>query len=153
MTCLLACLSVAAVVLAAAVPEKPSPVGPDAACAPAAQKVPKELSLHGEIRVDDYFWLREKTSPEVIDYLNAENAYTDAVMKPLKPFEDALYREILGRIKQTDLDLPDREGGYFYYCRTEQGKQYPIYCRKAGSLDRPSRCSSTATNWPRDGSS
>src|SRR6478672_8136268 len=129
MMCLLACVRVAVVVLAAAVPEKPSTAGPDAARAPVARRVPKELSLHGEIRVDDYFWLREKTSPEVIGYLNAENAYTDGVMRPLKPFEDALYREMLARMKQTDLDLPDREGRYLYYSRTEQGKQYPIYGR------------------------
>lgn len=137
MTFLIAYFSIAALVFTAAVPEKTSFAGPDATRAPVAPKVPKELSLHGETRVDDYFWLRQKTSPQVIGYLNAENAYTDGVMRPLKPFEDALYREILARIKQTDLDLPDREGRYFYYSRTEQGKQYPIYGRTAGRPDSP----------------
>ncbi len=102
---------------------------------PSARKVPKELNLHGDARVDDYFWLREKSDPAVIEHLNAENAYTNAVTKPLEPFQQALYREMLGRIKQTDLEVPYREGGFFYYSRTEQGKQYPISCRKPGSLD------------------
>ena len=68
-------------------------------------------------------------------YLTAENAYTDAVMKPLAPLQETLYKEMLGRIKETDLSVPSRKDGYYYYSRTEQGKQYPIYCRKKGSLD------------------
>ena len=108
-----------------------------AATPPVARKIPKESKLQGELRVDPYHWLREKTKPEVIAYLNAENAYTASVMKPLKPLEESLYREILGRIKQTDLDVPYRDRGFYYYSRTEEGKQYPIYCRKAGSLDAP----------------
>ena len=85
--------------------------------------------------MDDYFWLREKTNPEVAAYLEAENAYTDAVMKPTEPLQEALYREMLARIKETDVAVPYREGGYFYYSRTEEGKQYPIYCREARHLD------------------
>ncbi len=104
---------------------------------PAAKKVPKVDVMHGERRVDDYYWLREKTNPEVIAYLEAENAYTSAVMKPAEAFQEALYKEMLGRIKQTDLSVPYRLHGYFYYSRTEEGKQYPIYCRKKGSLDAP----------------
>jgi oligopeptidase B len=104
---------------------------------PVARRAAKESRLQGELRVDPYHWLREKTNPEVIAYLSAENAYTESVMKPLKPLEESLYREILGRIKQTDLEVPHREGGFYYYSRTEEGKQYPIYCRKAGSLDAP----------------
>jgi oligopeptidase B len=70
-------------------------------------------------------------------YLEAENAYTDSVMKPTEAFQDALYQEMLARIKETDENVPYRKGGFFYYSRTEQGKQYPIFCRKQGSLDAP----------------
>ena len=94
-------------------------------------------TLHGEPWADDYFWLRDKANPEVAAYLEAENAYTDAVMKPTEALQDTLYKEMLGRIKETDDSVPYREGGYFYYSRTEEGKQYPIYCRKKGSLDAP----------------
>jgi oligopeptidase B len=92
---------------------------------------------HGETVVDNYFWLREKSNPAVVDYLKAENAYTASVTANLKPFEDALYQEMLGRIKQTDLDVPVRRGSYLYYSRTEEGKQYPIRCRRKGSMDSP----------------
>jgi oligopeptidase B len=102
---------------------------------PVAKKVPHVETLHGEKRVDDYYWLRGKEKPEVIAYLDAENAYTDAMTKDSEPFQQALYQEMLGRIKQTDLSVPYRLRGYYYYSRTEEGKQYPIYCRKAGSLE------------------
>ena len=102
---------------------------------PVARKVPKVDVTHGERRVDDYFWLREKSNPEVAAYLEAENAYADAFMKPTEAFQEALYKEMLGRIQETDLSVPYRDGGYFYYSRTEEGKQYPILCRKKGSLD------------------
>jgi len=85
--------------------------------------------------VDNYFWLRERSNPEVIKYLEQENAYTAAVTKALKPFEDTLYNEMLSHVKQTDLDVPVRRGDYYYYSRTEEGKQYPIRCRKKGSLE------------------
>ncbi|MDE3245851.1 MAG: S9 family peptidase [Acidobacteriota bacterium] len=88
---------------------------------------------HGETVRDDYFWLREKTNPEVVKYLEAENAYTESQTKELKPFADALYKELLGRIKQTDLSVPVRRGEWFYYSRTVEGQQYPIQCRKHGS--------------------
>ena len=87
---------------------------------------------HGQVITDDYFWLREKSNPEVAKYLEAENAYTAAITKELQPFADDLYKEILGHIKQTDLDVPVRRGAYLYYSRTEEGKQYPIHCRKRG---------------------
>lgn len=90
---------------------------------------------YGTIVVDNYFWLRDKSNPEVIKYLNAENAYTAAMTHSLKPFEDALYDEMLSHIKQTDLSVPVRRGDYYYYSRTEEGKQYPIQCRKRGSLE------------------
>jgi oligopeptidase B len=92
---------------------------------------------HGEAVADNYFWLREKSNPEVARYLEAENAYTAALTKDLKPFEDALYAEMLARIKQTDLSVPARRSGYLYYARTEEGKQYPIQCRRKGSMEAP----------------
>ncbi len=106
---------------------------------PVAKQVEHLLDWHGEKVNDPWFWLREKGSPEVVAYLNAENAYTEAMTGDLKPFSEALYKEMLGRIKQTDLSVPVRRGAYFYYSRTEEGKQYPIQCRrkaaKAGQYD------------------
>ena len=102
---------------------------------PAARKAPRVETLHGDRRVDDYFWLREKSNPEVIAYLKSENAYTDAMVRGSESFQEALYQEMLGRIKQTDLSVPYRLRGYYYYSRTEEGKQYAIQCRKQGSLD------------------
>jgi oligopeptidase B len=104
---------------------------------PVARRIPRTDILHGEERRDDYFWLRRKDDPEVIAYLQAENAYTGAVMKPTEAFQEALYREILGRIKEDDQSVPYRKGAHFYYSRTETGKQYPILCRKAASLEAP----------------
>jgi len=104
---------------------------------PIAKKVPKVTEINGRKLVDNYFWLREKTNPEVKAYLEAENAYTDVVMKPTEPLQTKLYGEMLSRIKETDVDVPYRDGGYFYYSRTEAGKQYQIRCRKKGSLDAP----------------
>ncbi len=89
---------------------------------------------HGETVVDPYFWLREKTNPEVRKYLEEENAYTEAMTKDLAPFAGALYNEMLSHIKQTDLSVPVKRGDYLYYTRTEEGKQYPIHCRRKGSM-------------------
>ena len=122
--------------LVALPPVVPSALGADTA-APIARKKPTVRELHGEKFVDDYFWLREKGTPEVKAYLEAENVHTDAVMAPYKELQETLYKEMLGRIKETDLSVPVRDGAYFYYTRTEQGQQYPIYCRKKGSLDAP----------------
>jgi len=113
----------------AAVTVPPSP--------PAAKKVPKVDELHGDRRVDDYYWLREKTNPEVTSYLEAENAYTAALMKPTLAFQESLYQEMLARIKQTDLSVPVRDHGFLYYSRTVEGKQYPIHCRKTLAPDAP----------------
>src|SRR5206468_13108802 len=104
---------------------------------PVARKAPRVDVVHGDRRVDDYSWLRDKSDPEVAAYLRAENAYVDAVMKPTGPFQEALYREMLARIQETDLSVPYREGGYFYYTRTEEGKQYPILARREGSRQAP----------------
>jgi oligopeptidase B len=103
---------------------------PKAAVPPEARRVPKASVIHGETRVDDYFWLREKSNPAVIAYLDAENAYTEAVTRPIAAKAEALYGEMRLRVKETDLDVPYRLGGWLYYTRTEQGKQYPIHARK-----------------------
>ena len=104
---------------------------------PVAKKLPKVDVLHGDRRVDDYYWLREKSNPEVISYLEAENAFTAAVLKPTEAFQESLYKEMLARIKQTDLSVPVRDHGFLYYSRTVEGKQYPIYCRKTLAPDAP----------------
>ena len=104
---------------------------------PVAKKVPHVIEINGHKMVDNYFWLREKPNPEVRAYLEAENAYTDAVMKPTEPFQKKLYGEMLSRVKETDVEVPYKEGDYFYYVRTEAGKQYPIRCRRKGSMDAP----------------
>jgi oligopeptidase B len=102
---------------------------------PVAKKIPHVTEINGRKMVDNYFWLREKSNPEVRAYLEAENAYTDAVMKPTEPFQKKLYDEMLSRVKETDVEVPYKEGDFFYYIRTEAGKQYPIRCRKKISTD------------------
>src|SRR4029453_3649173 len=106
---------------------------PQAATPPVAPKYSTILSKHGDKRVDDYYWLRHKQDPPVLDYLKAENTYAEAVTKPLQPFEDTLYREMVGRIQETDLSVPYQLRGWLYYSRTEAGKQYPILCRKSAA--------------------
>lgn len=96
---------------------------------PVAKKISKTTNIHGYTMNDEYFWLREKSNPEVIKYLEDENAYTDSMMRDTKDFQESLYKEMLGRIKQTDVNVPYRYGDYYYYSRTEEGKQYPIQCR------------------------
>lgn len=97
---------------------------------PVAKQVPHVQTWHGKAYTDAYFWLREKQNPEVVQYLEAENAYAEAVTREMKPFSEALYKEMLGRIKQTDLSVPVRMGVWFYYSRTVEGLQYPIRCRR-----------------------
>jgi oligopeptidase B len=104
---------------------------------PVARKVPRTTEIHGYTLRDEYFWLREKGDPEVITYLEAENAYTEDVMRPTKALQERLYTEMLGRMKQTDLSVPSRIGEYLYYSRTEEGKQYPYMCRRKGSMEAP----------------
>ncbi len=97
-----------------------------------------ETIVHGDRRVDHYAWLRQKENPEVIAYLEAENAYTDAILRPTETFQETLYQEMLGRILQTDLSVPYRLRGYLYFTCTEEGKQYPTHCRRldtSSSLD------------------
>lgn len=104
---------------------------------PVAPKKEYSFDFHGKKIEDPYFWMKDKKNPEVIKYLNAENAYREAITKDLKPFEEKLYKEMLSHIKQTDLGVPVRDNGYLYYSRTVEGKQYPIFCRKKGSLESP----------------
>ncbi len=108
------------------------PTAPDAVKKPHVVKAP-----HGAERVDEYYWLRDdkRANPEMLAYLNAENAYTDAVMAPLKPLQDKLYEEIVARIKQDDSSVPYRERGYWYYTRFETGQDYPIHARRKGSME------------------
>jgi oligopeptidase B len=110
-------------------PETPSP--------PFAKRQPKVEIVHGDLRPDEYHWLRQRDDPDVTTYLKAENAYTDAVMQPTEKLQEALYREILARIKEDDSTVPYRRDGFLHYTRTEKGKQYPIYCRKAGTREAP----------------
>lgn len=102
---------------------------------PIAKKIPYEITVHGHRRVDDYYWMREKTNPEVIAYLEAENEYTAQMTEHLQDFQEALYNEMIGRIQETDDSVPTRRGNYYYYYRTEEGKQYQIHCRKKDSLE------------------
>lgn len=107
----------------------PERVTPQTNSTPVARREPKQTLLHGHTLMDDYAWLREKSSPEVIAYLEAENAYSAAVMKDTEPLQKELYEEMVGHIKETDVSVPFPDRGYLYYTRTEQGRQYPIYCR------------------------
>jgi oligopeptidase B len=102
---------------------------------PSAEKRPVELELHGDVRVDDYYWLRERENPEVIAYLEAENAHMEKVLEPFMDLQKVLYNEMKSRIRQDDESAPYRRGDYFYYYRYVEGQEYPIYARKKGSLD------------------
>jgi oligopeptidase B len=102
---------------------------------PIARQQETATTIHGHRLVDHYAWLREKTSPEVIAFLEQENAYTNAIMKPTAELQAKLYAEMVGHIKESDVSVPFRDKAYFYYSRTEQAAQYPIYCRKHGSLE------------------
>jgi len=102
---------------------------------PIAKKIPHELEKHGDVRVDNYFWMKDREHPEVIDYLNAENDYCDAQMAHTKAFQNELFEEMKARIKEDDSSVPYKYNGYWYITRFEKGKDYPIYTRKKESLD------------------
>ena len=102
---------------------------------PSAKKIPKELTIHGDSRIDNYFWMRNRDSQDVLDYLNTENKYTKEKLKHTTDLQGKIYKEIVGRIKQTDESVPYLSNGYYYYTKYEEGKEYPIYCRKKGNLD------------------
>src|SRR5664279_713799 len=103
---------------------------------PHAEPRPVTVVHHGEPLVDEFAWLRRRDDPAVLAYLDAENAYAEVILAPTRGLREVLYREMLGRIKETDLTVPVRRDGYWYYTRTEEGKQYPIHCRRAGSMER-----------------
>ncbi|GAB4178661.1 MAG: oligopeptidase B [Calditrichia bacterium] len=102
---------------------------------PVAKKIAKTDTLFGDVRTDYYYWMRERTNPEVIDYLEAENEYAQFVMKDTRTLQESLFEEMKSHIKETDVSVPVKFGEYYYYSRTEEGKQYPIFCRKKGSLE------------------
>ena len=123
--------------LSLAIPLATQAVIAETVAAPVAKRRPKVLTKFGDRRVDPYFWLRDKANPEVIEYLHAENRHTEGVMKPLEGFRGSLYKEILARIQETDESVPYRRHGYWYYAREVEGLQYPIYCRRKGSMEAP----------------
>jgi oligopeptidase B len=109
--------------------------GTDKPEAPAAAKKPTELEMHGDVRIDEYYWLRERENPDVIRYLEKENAYTDSILGEHADFEKRLIEEMKSRMAQVDQSAPVPHGDYFYYRRYEEGKEHPIYCRRKGSMD------------------
>lgn len=102
---------------------------------PQIKKIPKELKIHGDTRIDNYYWLNDRENPEVIEYLNAENAYRESEMKHTEHFQSQLFEEIKGRIKEQDQSVPYKKKGYWFYVRFEIGQEHPIYCRKKGSME------------------
>lgn len=105
--------------------------------APVAVQKPKELSIHGDIRQDPYYWLNDRNDAEVIQYLTDENSYLDTMMAHASGFREKLYNELVGRIKQTDMSVPYKDNGYYYITRYEEGQEYPIHSRKKGDLGSP----------------
>ena len=103
--------------------------------APIAEKIPEQLEIHGDKRIDNYYWLNQRENPKVIEYLEAENDYLDKVMGHTRGLQEDLFEEIVGRIKQDDESVPYYSNGFYYYTRYETGKEHPIYCRKKGSLE------------------
>lgn len=102
---------------------------------PIAKKIPKKLVIHNQERIDNYYWLNDRENKDVIQYLEDENAYTKSMMYHTDGFKDEMFKEMVSRIKQTDLSVPYRIRGYWYYIKYEEGKEYPVYCRKKGSLE------------------
>jgi oligopeptidase B len=113
---------------------------------PEAEQIATTMEMHGDTRVDDYYWMKlsdeqkesetpDRMTQKVVNYLEAENAYTDKMMEHLEPFQEKLFEEIKGRIKETDMSVPYKDNGYFYLTRYEEGQEYPIYARKKGSLE------------------
>ena len=102
---------------------------------PTAEKKPVELQIHGDVRIDDYFWLNERENPAVINYLEAENAYTESMLTETSGLQKRLVEEMKSRIKQDDVSAPYKHGEYYYYYRLEEGQEYPVYCRRKGSMN------------------
>lgn len=104
---------------------------------PVAEVIPDTFNNFGQQRIDSYYWIRDKNNPNIIEYLTAENAYTDTVMASTTALQETTFNEIVGRIKEDDETYPSFRNGYYYYSRTEKGKQYRTYCRRKGSMDAP----------------
>lgn len=102
---------------------------------PVAAKIPKELTIHEDTRIDNYYWLNERENPDVISYLESENSYKDEMMAHTTDLQDKLFQEMKGRIKEDDQSVPYKDNGYYYITRYEEGKEYPIYSRKKGDLE------------------
>ncbi|MFU8804906.1 MAG: oligopeptidase B, partial [Bradymonadaceae bacterium] len=132
---ILSCVVLAYGCATSPVPKESAVSTPVSDTPPVAKRIDHQTEVHGQSRVDPYHWMREKENPETIAYLEAENAYTSSKMAHTEELQKSLYDEILGRIEETDLSVPVRHGDYFYYTRTEEGKDYPIHCRKLESLD------------------
>jgi oligopeptidase B len=113
---------------------------PEGIHSPVAEKKPYKMEAHGDVRIDDYYWMNDffKKGPDsakVVDYLKAENAFLDTMFAGSKKFREDLFNELKGRIKEKDESVPFKDNGYWYYTRFEEGKDYPVYCRKKESLD------------------
>jgi len=130
-------LLLAAMLLPLPLPFTTQAVAAEAFTRPVAERHPVVTTMFGDRREDDYAWLREKSQPEVVAYLDAENRYTQSVMQPLEGLTQSLYAEMLARVKETDESVPYRRHGYWYYQREVQGLQYQIYCRRKGSMEAP----------------
>ena len=102
---------------------------------PIAERIPKKMEIHGDVRIDDYYWLNERENPKVIDYLNAENAYYNSITSHTNQFKEDLFEEMKSRIKEDDESVPYKKNGYYYITKYETGKQYPVYTRKKVSLE------------------
>src|SRR5690606_32354391 len=101
---------------------------------PIVKQIPQELTVHGHTRIDPYYWLNDRTNPEVIDYLNQENEYLKEQLRHTEEFQERLFEEMKGRIKEEDESVPYLKNGYFYYTKFIKGGEYPIFCRKKGSM-------------------
>ena len=123
-------------------PSSPTPLSTAGLSPPRARVSPVHHEAHGVVRIDDYHWLRDRGEPAVTAYLEAENAYTRAVMAPTEALQETLFAEIKGRIKQTDMSVPYREGAHLYYTRYEDGREYPIHCRRP--VDAPAAVAAPA---------
>src|SRR6266446_1646082 len=113
------------------------PTTTPSAVPPVAAVRPHRFDEHGNVRIDPYYWLKDRSNPEVVTYLEDENAYTTAVMAHTEALQERLYEELKGRVLQNDQSVPFRERNYFYYTRLVEGKNYPIYARKRGSVNAP----------------
>ena len=147
-----ALFAAASIALLAACATQKLPPAPAEPKPPVAAMKPFNVESPNGIRVDNYYWLRDDTrkNPEMLSYLKAENAYYATMSAHYKPLEDTLYNEIIGRIKQDDTTVPAKYKNYWYYTRFEEGKEYPIYARKARRRAAPSRSCSTVRRWRPD---